>query len=417
MLSQKRSPDSSGTTQARIHANRLNALKSTGPKTPQGKAVVSQNALKHGLSARHDVVITENQEDFDLHRDSLLEELAPQTPMESMLTDRIISLSWRLKRADLIQNQTIDAMHEANESNPLTNLTKSFGLNVPIPSPSQLKTKNQKLKTPSLPDLTLGRLALKDFANARVLDRLLMYERRIEHSLQKTILELQRLTLIRNLTPSDQNLEPQPKQARSVSTGTPTIPKPSPTPPFSRRRNDDAQTTDHQQSTTESPKTQRILPILPPNQPTSAQNKPNPKNPKNNPTSYTPKTYANIPLPKNQKNKPKQTQFPHTGKPSTISQRSADPDLSGEAEPRSEQGPDLSGMHIGTQSATRSTLYAIRTTNPISRTAIQHPTLSVVPIHRGCTSGYDKRHDKNAERLANHAKNLYKTTELAEKTL
>ena len=233
MLSQRRSPDSSGATQSQIHANRLNALKSTGPKTQEGKATVSQNALKHGLSARHDVVITENQADFDLHRDSLLEELSPQGPMESMLADRIISLSWRLKRADLIQNQTIDAMHEANESNPLTNLTnltKSFGLNVPIPSPSQLKTKNQKLKTPFLPDLTLGRLALKDFANARVLDRLLMYERRIEHSLQKTILELQRLTLIRNLTPSDQNLEPQPKQARSVSTGTPTIPKPSPPP-------------------------------------------------------------------------------------------------------------------------------------------------------------------------------------------
>ena len=354
MLSQRRSPDSSGATQSQIHANRLNALKSTGPKTQEGKATVSQNALKHGLSARHDVVITENQADFDLHRDSLLEELSPQGPMESMLADRIISLSWRLKRADLIQNQTIDAMHEANESNPLTNLTKSFGLNVPIPSPSQLKTKNQKLKTPSLPDLTLGRLALKDFANARVLDRLLMYERRIEHSLQKTILELQRLTLIRNLTPSDQNLEPQPKQARSVSTGTPTIPKPSPTPPFSRRRNDDAQTTDHQQSTTESPKNQRILPILPPNQLSSAQNKPHPKNAKNNPTSYTPKSYNNIQLPKSQKNKPNQTQHRYTSGPKIL-ERSGNPGLSGEAEPRSEQGPGARrGCTSGPNSSRRS---------------------------------------------------------------
>ena len=75
------------TTQARIQANRLNAqnrrsaeAESTGPKTPKGKAVVSQNALKHGLSARHDVVITESQADFDLHRDSLLAELAPEGP-------------------------------------------------------------------------------------------------------------------------------------------------------------------------------------------------------------------------------------------------------------------------------------------------------------------------------------------------
>src|SRR4030042_6667448 len=55
------------TTEARIHANRLNAQKSTGPPTPQGKAVVSQNALKHGLSARHDVITTESQADFHLH--------------------------------------------------------------------------------------------------------------------------------------------------------------------------------------------------------------------------------------------------------------------------------------------------------------------------------------------------------------
>ena len=48
-------------------------------------------------------------------------------------------------------------------------------------------------------DLALGRMAIKDFANARVLERLLMYERRIEHSLYKTILEFQRLHLIRKL--------------------------------------------------------------------------------------------------------------------------------------------------------------------------------------------------------------------------
>ena len=37
-------------------ANRQNARQSTGPKTPDGKARTSRNALKHGLLAR-DVVI------------------------------------------------------------------------------------------------------------------------------------------------------------------------------------------------------------------------------------------------------------------------------------------------------------------------------------------------------------------------
>ena len=178
-------------TQAKILANCRNAQKSTGPNTPQGKAVVSQNALKHGLSARHDVIITESQADFDLHRDALLAELHPQGPMESILADRIVSLSWRLKRADLIQNQTIDALHEESTATLFPALTRL------------LTPENQD------PDLILGRIALKDFSNERVLDRLLMYERRIEHSLYKTTLELQRLRLLRTLEPSEPNLEPQ----------------------------------------------------------------------------------------------------------------------------------------------------------------------------------------------------------------
>jgi len=204
------------TTEARILANRLNAQKSTGPQTPQGKAVVSQNALKHGLSARHDVITTESQADFDLHRDALLAELDPLSPMESILADRIVSLSWRLKRADLIQNQTIDAMNEKNTTNPLANLAKSFGLKgLGFP---------QSETSDSRPDLTLGRIALKDFSNARVLDRLLMYERRIEHSLYKTTLELQRLRLLRDL---------EHPNATNVAAAA---------PPFSRRRHDDALT-------------------------------------------------------------------------------------------------------------------------------------------------------------------------------
>ncbi len=174
-------------SQAQILANRRNALKSTGPRTPQGKTAVSQNAVQHGLLARHDVISSESQADFDLYREQMLSELAPVSPMESMLAERIVTLSWRLKRVCRIQNQVIDALNAANTSNPLTKLTQS------------LLFKNQNLPpATSASNLALGRLAIKDFANARVLDRLLMYERRMEHSLYKTLLELQRLNLIKN---------------------------------------------------------------------------------------------------------------------------------------------------------------------------------------------------------------------------
>jgi hypothetical protein len=173
-------------TESQILANRRNALKSTGPRTPQGKAAVSQNAVKHGLLARQDVISSESQAEFDLYRQQLLDELAPASPMESVLAERIVTLSWRLKRVCRIQNQVIDALNADISSNPLTRLTQSLLL-------------KGSLSAAGGTNLALGRLAIKDFANARVLDRLLMYERRMEHSLYKTLLELQRLNLIKKM--------------------------------------------------------------------------------------------------------------------------------------------------------------------------------------------------------------------------
>ncbi|UCG56617.1 MAG: hypothetical protein JSU70_17350, partial [Phycisphaerales bacterium] len=95
-------------SEAQINANRENAQKSTGPKSPEGKAAVSQNAVKHGLWARQDVIKGEDEAEFQLFRDEILAELAPATPVETMLCQRFVGLSWRLKRAERMQNQAID---------------------------------------------------------------------------------------------------------------------------------------------------------------------------------------------------------------------------------------------------------------------------------------------------------------------
>ena len=180
-------------TEAQILANRRNAQKSTGPRTSEGRASVSQNAVKHGLTAAQDVISSESQADFDLYRDQLLTELAPASPIESMLAERVVSLSWRLKRICGIQNQAIDALNADNTSSPLAKLTKSLF--------SKAHYQPQQDPSESATALALGRLAIKDFSNARVLERLLMYERRIENSLYKTILELQRHCLMQKLHP------------------------------------------------------------------------------------------------------------------------------------------------------------------------------------------------------------------------
>ncbi|RLC63582.1 MAG: hypothetical protein DRI01_04975, partial [Chloroflexi bacterium] len=72
-------------TEAKILANRRNAQKSTGPRTLKGKAIVSQNAAKHGLTAANNIISAENQADFELYRAQFLAELNPDSPMESML--------------------------------------------------------------------------------------------------------------------------------------------------------------------------------------------------------------------------------------------------------------------------------------------------------------------------------------------
>jgi len=178
-------------TQAQILANRRNAQKSTGPQTTSGKAAVSQNATKHGLSARQAVIGSESHADFNLYRDQILDELNPQSPMESMLAERIVTLSWQLKRVSRLQNQTIDALNALNTSGPLSKLTQSL-LSKPHHCPHADPAESSA-------ELALGRLAIKDFSNTRVLERLLMYERRIESSLYRTTLELQRLNLIKKM--------------------------------------------------------------------------------------------------------------------------------------------------------------------------------------------------------------------------
>jgi hypothetical protein len=80
-------------------ANRCNALVSTGPKTPEGKAQSSKNALRHGLSCPLPVLPgLERAEDWADFRAGILESLAPVGTLEEALAERVALCSWRLQR-------------------------------------------------------------------------------------------------------------------------------------------------------------------------------------------------------------------------------------------------------------------------------------------------------------------------------
>ena len=85
-------------TELQIAANRANAQSSTGPRTVEGKARTSQNALSSGLFSKRDFVRPEETADYTELRDTLWAELHPSSLMEKTQVAEIVSAAWRLHR-------------------------------------------------------------------------------------------------------------------------------------------------------------------------------------------------------------------------------------------------------------------------------------------------------------------------------
>jgi hypothetical protein len=119
---------------AQIAANRLNAQKSTGPRTEAGKAIASRNSEKHTKLARTLLVASqshlESSSEFSALCDEYYESLDPVGPLEEMLVDRIVSAVWRLRRARHVESGEIALNLEktdqkSDEINPVPTLLKA----------------------------------------------------------------------------------------------------------------------------------------------------------------------------------------------------------------------------------------------------------------------------------------------------
>jgi hypothetical protein len=91
-----------------IDANRKNALRSTGPKTPEGKAAVARNAIKHGLLARDLVLPGEQRQDCEAVFAALAQDLQPAGATEEFLVQQMASAQWRLQRFTRIETGLLD---------------------------------------------------------------------------------------------------------------------------------------------------------------------------------------------------------------------------------------------------------------------------------------------------------------------
>jgi hypothetical protein len=93
-----------GLSSARAEASRKNGARSKGPKTPEGKARSSQNALQHGLRAqKHMLLPGESAAEYQRLEAALLEELAPEGALQTVLARRVVAAAWRLERVERIE--------------------------------------------------------------------------------------------------------------------------------------------------------------------------------------------------------------------------------------------------------------------------------------------------------------------------
>ena len=91
-------------TNLKSETARINGAKSHGPKTAEGKAKSSQNALRHGLTANSPTLPTESEDDFQTLLDAYLDRYHPADAIETELVQTLAITRWRLRRVGMIES-------------------------------------------------------------------------------------------------------------------------------------------------------------------------------------------------------------------------------------------------------------------------------------------------------------------------
>jgi len=160
-------------TQKQIDANRRNARKSTGPKTPEGKRKVAANALRHGLTAATATLPGEDESHFDQFCDELRAEHQPHGPTEEILFQQLAHAAWRLRRCRSLETGLFEMR-----------LADLDGF---------MHGKYNNLK----PHTRYACVFHQDTADSNVLNNLSRYEARAERAFYRALHELQRLQATR----------------------------------------------------------------------------------------------------------------------------------------------------------------------------------------------------------------------------
>ena len=92
-------------------AESTSQTRSTGPRTPEGKAVASLNAMRHGLTGRVVVLPSEDMDTYRAFCKDLMADLAPETALERQYAQTFCDIQWRLNRARSYEDSMLALGH------------------------------------------------------------------------------------------------------------------------------------------------------------------------------------------------------------------------------------------------------------------------------------------------------------------
>jgi hypothetical protein len=203
----RRTEDNAMTSKRKIEANRENALKSTGPRTPEGKNAARLNATRHGLRSNEVLLPGEDADTLREFDENLRAEFQPIGELENLLVDRIIATAWKLRRlgrvetgifiwersSELAERAEREAREYEEEESGI-----AFGL---IPEPEitdeekhkeALERARRMRREQEDETATLGRTFARDADGANAFSKLSRYETATDRALHRALHELER---------------------------------------------------------------------------------------------------------------------------------------------------------------------------------------------------------------------------------
>jgi len=170
-----------------------------GPATQNGKAVVRWNATRHGISSPKPVVPgLENAEDWQSHREGILENLSPVGQLEVNLAERVALLSWRLHRVTRYETGAIASSQETieddiHERDRFLSALRHKGLESTHPEDIRFEARYYKQVYSALrrfPSLAPGRILKGADASSVVWSVLMEAKKKAEEEIDHEVLDL-----------------------------------------------------------------------------------------------------------------------------------------------------------------------------------------------------------------------------------